>query len=186
MSLNWYAIHSHPNKEDLLWQQILSRGFESFYPRVRVHPANPRARKIKSYFPGYLFVRANLDSTGLSFFHWMPFATGLVSFGGEPSIVPDHLITTIQQRIGEIAEAGGILFDQLQPGDPVTIHSGPFTGYEAIFDARLAGRERVRVLLKMLSDQSVPLELDAGLIEKKSAPKTGFPSPFLKNDRRNL
>ncbi len=175
MPLNWYAIHSHPNKEELLWEQILSHGFETFYPRVRVHPVNPRARKIKPYFPGYLFVRADLGSTGISLFHWMPYATGLVSFGGEPSIVPDHLISTIQQRIGEIAEAGGVLFDQLQPGDAVTIHSGPFAGYEAIFDVRLAGSERVRVLLKMLSENTVPLELDAGLIEKKRKPKTEPP-----------
>ena len=167
MSTFWYAIHSHPNKEELLWQQILTRGFESFYPRIRVHPVNPRARKIKAYFPGYLFIRADLTITGLSVFHWMPFATGLVSFGGEPSIVPDSLIVTIRQRIGEIAEAGGVLFDGLKPGDPVYIHSGPFAGYEAIFDLRLQGSERVRVLLKMLSERKVSIELDAGQIEKK-------------------
>jgi transcriptional antiterminator RfaH len=167
MPLNWYAMHSHPNKEELLWKQILSHGFEAFYPRVRVRPVNPRARKIKPYFPGYLFVRADLTASGVSIFHWMPYATGLVSFGGEPSIVPDNLIATIQQRIGEIAEAGGELFDQLHAGDPITIHSGPFSGYEAIFDVRLEGSERVRVLLKMLSANSIPLELDASLIEKK-------------------
>ena len=163
----WYAIHSHPNKEELLWQQILTRGFETFYPRIRVHPVNPRARKIKAYFPGYLFIRTDLAVTGLSVFQWMPFATGLVSFGGEPSIVPDSLIVTIRQRIGEIAEVGGVLFDGLRPGDPVYIHSGPFSGYEAIFDLRVKGSERVRVLLKMLNERKVPIELDAAQIEKK-------------------
>ena len=172
MPLNWYAIHSHPNKEDLLWQQILARGFEAFYPRIRVHPVNPRARKIKAYFPGYLFVRADLELSGLSTFQWMPYATGLVSFGGEPSIVPAQLIAQIRQRIGEIADAGGELFASLKPGDAVYIHAGPFSGYDAIFDTRLPGKERVRVLLRMLNDQKVPMELDAGLIEKKPPPKS--------------
>lgn len=169
MPSSWYTIHSHPNKEELLWEQILARGFESFYPRIRVHPTNPRARKIKAYFPGYLFVRAELETSGLSVFQWMPYATGLVTFGGEPAVVPDGIIVGIRQRIGEIAEAGGALFDGLKPGDPVVIHAGPFSGYEAIFDVRLTGTERVRVLLKMLNERRVPLELDAGQIEKKSA-----------------
>jgi transcriptional antiterminator RfaH len=176
MPSSWYAIHSHPNKEDLLWQQILARGFESFYPRIRVHPVNPRARKIKAYFPGYLFVRTDLEVSGLSVFQWMPFATGLVGFGGEPVVVPEGIIAGIRQRIGEIADAGGELFEGLKPGDPVVIHSGPFSGYEAIFDVRLAGSERVRVLLKMLNERRVPLDLDAGQIEKKnSTPPTHLP-----------
>lgn len=174
MSLYWYVMHSHPNKEELLWKQILSHGFEAFYPRVRAHPVNPRARKIKPYFPGYLFVRADLESSGVSIFHWMPYATGLVCFGGEPSVVPDPLIAAIQQRIGEIAEAGGELFDRLAAGDLVAIHSGPFAGYEAIFDVRLEGSERVRVLLKMLSQNTIPLELDANLIEKQRKPKNAL------------
>jgi transcription antitermination factor NusG len=178
MPLTWYTVHSHPNKEDLLWEQILARGFESFYPRIRVHPTNPRARKIKAYFPGYLFVRADLEASGLSVFQWMPFATGLVSFGGEPAPVPDPIIAGIRQRIAEIADAGGVLFDGLKSGDPVVIHSGPFSGYEAIFDVRLSGSERVRVLLKMLNERRVPLDLEAGQIEKKSSTQPGSsPTP---------
>lgn len=167
MPLHWYAFHSQPHKEDLLWQQLLSRDLEGFFPRIRVQTVNPRARKVRPYFPGYLFVHADLEITGLSTFQWMPYGTGLVVFGGEPSIVPDVLIHAIRQRIGEIATAGGELFDGLKPGDPVIIHSGPFAGYEAIFDIRLPGTERVRVLLKMLSTRQLPVELDAGQLKKK-------------------
>jgi transcription antitermination factor NusG len=167
MTKSWYAIHSHPNKEELLYQQIVTRGYEVFYPRMRVHPVNPRARKIKAYFPGYLFINVDLTASGLSVFQWMPFSTGLVRFGGEPSIVPDNLISAVRQRVGEIAEAGGELFDGLEQGDPVVIHSGPFAGYEAIFDLRISGNERVRVLLKMLNDRDLPIELDSEQIEKK-------------------
>ncbi len=117
MGKYWYALHSHPHKEDLLWKQIEAHNIEVFYPRVRVSPVNPRSRKIRPYFPGYLFVQADLDEVGLSVFSWMPYATGLVSFGGEPSIVSDALINTLKQRIMEIEELGGELFDGLQPGE---------------------------------------------------------------------
>ncbi len=167
MTKSWYALHSHPNKEDLLYEQILTRGYEAFFPRIRVHPVNPRSRKIKAYFPGYLFINVDLTTSGLSVFQWMPFASGVVNFGGEPSEVPEHLINAIRQRIGEIADAGGELFDGLKQGDAVMIHSGPFAGYEAIFDLRLSGSERVRVLLKMLNNRNLPIELDSQQIEKK-------------------
>ena len=177
MTKSWYAIHSHPNKEQLLYEQIVTRGYDAFFPRIRVHPVNPRSRKIKAYFPGYLFINVDLTVSGLTVFQWMPFSTGLVSFGGEPSEVPEHLIGAVRQRIGEIKEAGGELFDGLKQGDPVVIHSGPFAGYEAIFDLRLSGSERVRVLLKMLNDRNLPIELDSEQIEKK---RPRPPSPYRK------
>jgi transcription antitermination factor NusG len=168
MGLNWYALHSHSNKEELLWRQVEAHGIEVFYPRIRVNPVNPRARKIKPYFPGYLFIKADLEAVGASLFNWMPYATGLISFGGEPSVVSETLIQAIQQRVLQIEGAGGELFEGLKSGDKVIIHDGPFSGYEAIFDLRLSGSERVRVLLKMLSDRTVPVELKAGQIKKKS------------------
>ncbi|MBP1693011.1 MAG: putative RfaH family transcriptional regulator [Chloroflexi bacterium] len=164
----WYALRSKPRKEDIVWRQLRSEGFEVFYPRIRVNPVNPRSRKIKPYFPGYMFVSIDLEQTGVSRFQWMPHTLGLVSFGGEPSHVPDNLIIELRKRVTEIAEAGGELFDGLKPGDAVHISSGPFQGYEAIFDTRLPGSERVRVLLELLTNKRrVPIELSSSSIEKK-------------------
>lgn len=167
MALQWYALRSKPRKEDVVWKQAREQGFEVFYPRLRVHPVNPRARKLKPYFPSYLFVRADLDEVGQSIFQWMPHSTGLVCFGGEPAPVPENLIHAIRRRVEEIAEAGGELFDGLRPGDAVQISYGPFEGYEAIFDSRIPGSVRVRVLLQLLNERRVPLELDAAHIQQK-------------------
>lgn len=137
------------------------------YPRLRINPVNPRASKIRPYFPGYMFICADLEQLGISYFQWMPHTRGLVQFGGEPAIVPEHLIAEIRARVIEIAEAGGEVFDGLKPGDLVRITNGPFSGYEAIFDARLPGTERVRVLLQFLNDRQVPTEIAAGAIAQK-------------------
>lgn len=167
MPFLWYAIQSHPNKEDFLWNQLHSHEIEVFYPRVRVQTVNPRARKIKPYFPGYMFVHIDLEALGISTLQWMPHARGLVAFGGEPAVVPEPLIHAIRRRVGEISEAGGELFDGLKSGDEVLIHDGPFAGYEAIFDLRVSGSERVRVLLQLLNHTQIPVELEAGAIRKK-------------------
>lgn len=171
MTANWYALQSKPNKEDSLFQQLESQGIEVFFPRIRVHPVNPRAKKIKAYFPGYMFVRADLAAVGISTFQWMPFARGMVSFDQEPATVPDGLIGAIRRRVDEVNKAGGEVFDGLHKGDTVMIEDGPFAGYEAIFDVRLPGSERVRVLIKLLSQRQVPVELHAGQIRQETRKK---------------
>jgi transcription antitermination factor NusG len=168
MSSHWYVLRSKPRKEEVLWRQVRTRGHEIFFPRLRVNPVNPRSRKLRPYFPGYMFVRVDIEEVGLSTFQWMPHAIGLVCFGGEPATVPENLVHAIKRRVEEIAEAGGELLDGLKQGDKVRIDEGPFAGYEAIFDARISGTERVRVLLKILTDQrQIPVELRAGQIRKE-------------------
>lgn len=169
MAAKWYVIRSKPRKEEVVYQQLRTRGLKSYFPRLRVNPVNPRARKLKPYFPGYLFVYVDLETEGISTFKWMPFTLGLVTFDDEPASVPEALIHKLKARLQEINAAGGEVFDGLKAGDKVYIEDGPFAGYEAVFDARLPGSERVRVLLKLLNDKrQVPVELRAGQIRKST------------------
>jgi transcriptional antiterminator RfaH len=168
MALLWYALRSKPRKEDTVWLQLRSQGYEAVYPRLRVQPVNPRARKLVPYFPGYLFVQVDLEETGISVFQWMPHTLGLVGFGGEPAPVPDHLIQAIIKRLEDVNKAGGELLHGLAPGEKVWITDGPFRGYEAIFDAQVPGHERVRVLLEFLgNNRKVAVELRAGQIQRR-------------------
>jgi transcriptional antiterminator RfaH len=164
----WYVLHSKPRKEEFLCDQLLSRRLEAFCPRLRVRTVNPRARKSQPYFPGYVFVQADLQDVRMSSMAWMPGATGFVSFDGAPADVPENLVHAIRRRVDEINAAGGELLESLKPGEPVIIRDGPFAGYEAIFDSRLAGADRVRVFLKLLQRRRFPLELSVGQIRQKT------------------
>lgn len=166
MAVLWYVMRSKPRKEEVAWKQLRAKKIEVYYPQIRVHPVNPRAKKYRPYFPGYLFINVDIDEVGVSTLQYMPHTLGVVSFGGEPANVPEALINALKKRVDEINEAGGELFDELKVGDKVRIDSGPFEGYEAIFDGRLPGSERVRVLLKFISDRRVPVELDASNIKQ--------------------
>jgi transcription antitermination factor NusG len=170
MTAQWYALHSKPMKEALLSEQLGLHHFESYYPCLHVKPVNPRSRKTRPYFPGYIFGRIDLEQSNLPVLQWMPGSAGIVAFDGVPSHVPENMIVAIRRRVDEINTAGagcGELFDGLKSGDMVTIQDGPFKGYEAIFNARLSGDERVRVLLKILNRQQFPLELPGGQIQRK-------------------
>lgn len=167
MSVQWYALHSKPMKEALLWEQLGLHEIESYYPHIHVRPVNPRSRKVKAYFPGYVFGRFDLDQTNLSTLSWLPGSAGIVSFGGVPSHVPDNLMSAIRRRVDDINMAGGELFHCVKPGDILSIQDGPFKGYEAIFDARLSGEERVRVLLRILNGKQVILDLPGRQLQLK-------------------
>lgn len=166
MSVSWYALRSKPNKEDFLANQLTAYGIEVFYPCIRVKPVNPRARKVKAFFPSYLFVHVDLETVNLSTLQWMPGAVNLVSFDGIPASVPDALIFAVEHKVKQINASQEDFVRGLKRGDVVTIQSGPFAGYEAIFDGRLSGRERVRVLLNFLQKRQIPLELKEQQIDR--------------------
>jgi transcription antitermination factor NusG len=166
MSGQWYALRSKANKEETLWRELLARNYEVFYPQIHVQPVNPRSRKVRPYFPGYLFINVDLPAIGYSALSWVPYSYGLVSFDAEPACVPEPLIAAVRRHVDAVNAAGGELYDGLKRGDLVSIADGPFAGYEAIFDARLPGRERVRVLLKLLNKVQMPVELPEGQLKR--------------------
>jgi len=163
----WHVLRSKPNKEDSLCHFVTSEGYRVFYPQIPANPVNPRARKIRPYFPGYMFVQACLVEHGQNAFQYLPFSMGLVWLGGEPAVVPDTVVGVLQRRIAEICDAGGLMtYKDLEPGQRVVIQDGAFEGYEGIFDAYISGNDRVHILLKMINDRFVPMEIDRASLAK--------------------
>ncbi len=170
MAEAWYVIRSKPNKEEFLAGQFSAYGIKVFYPRIRVKPVNPRARKLKAYFPSYLFIYVDLATVNLSTLQWMPGAVNLVSFDGQPASVPEALIYAIERQVERINTSQVNILQDIRPGDVVKIQDGPFAGYEAIFDGQISGRERVRVLLSFLQNRQIPVELRSSQIERVKRP----------------
>ncbi|MDX1413438.1 MAG: transcription termination/antitermination NusG family protein [Candidatus Promineifilaceae bacterium] len=164
--MDWYALRVKPHKERTVFERLQSEEIEVYFPQVKVKPKNPRAAKKKPYFPGYMFVHVNLEEVGFNTFNWMPGTLGLVSFDGIPASVPAKLILELQQRLAEIDAAGGLEIAGLEHGDHVRIIEGPFAGYEAIFDMRLSGSDRVQVLLAFMSKHLQPVKIDVTDIKK--------------------
>jgi transcription antitermination factor NusG len=162
----WYVLQSKPQKEKMLYEQLSLREIEAYYPSIRVKPVNPRARKFKSYFPGYLFVRVDLDLVGISSLQWVPGAIGLVNFGGEPASIAESVLQAIQLKVENSSTADSYFYGGFNPGDTVSITEGPFSGYTAIFDTRLSGNQRVQVLLEVLRDHQLRVELPARHVQR--------------------
>ena len=76
------------------------------------------------------------------------------------SSIPNSIVERINTTKPEHQE-------QLAQGDPVLILGGPFEGYQAIFDARIEGSERVRLLIKFLQNQQVRIQVPAKMVKPK-------------------
>lgn len=167
MSQAWYVIHSKPNREEFLSVQLDHRKIDVFSPQLRVNPVNPRARKVKPLFPGYLFVHIDLDQMPVSSLAYVPGVRSVVSFDNEPASVPDEVIAAIEKTVDRLNCQTQSGKPGLQHGDPVKILDGPFKGYEAIFDTRITGSDRVRLLVKLLRGQQKKVQVPAEMAVPK-------------------
>jgi transcriptional antiterminator RfaH len=136
-------MKSKPGQEAFLFEQLTLRRIESYYPTIFIKAVNSRARKTRSYFPGYLFV--HLDPTGFDFIHlrWTPGAEDLVNYGGELAFVPDAMLDGIRRRVDQL---NGL-------GTPTSIQTPVLSGHEVIFDRCHSGSERVEELLNLLREK---------------------------------
>jgi len=158
--MHWYVMHTKPNKEFFLCEQLRLHQIEPYLPLIaridRLHFPLSRA-----FFPGYLFVHIDLVTCGISPLLWIPGAKGIVCFGGEPAIVPDVFIQQLRAKMDAMSTYPFLKPPMFKAGDSVTIHSGPFEGFQAIFNQYLPEKDRVRLLLKTMAENSFYLEVPA-------------------------
>jgi len=143
---HWYALYTKPHKERHVSSLLESRGLETYLPSVPVRK-NDR-RRVKPFFSCYLFARFD-PSEAFPSIQWTPGLRRILSFGGQLAVVPDEVVSSIRKRLAKVDELS-YSTHRFRPGDRVTVTSGPFKDFEAIFDRSLSSRERARVLVEFL------------------------------------
>jgi transcription antitermination factor NusG len=148
---HWYTLHTKPRKERMVRDLLSGRGIESYLPMLKPrHRCGSTARCEKPFFPRYLFARLDLQVIPMSSVNWSQGMTSVVSFGGQPAVVPDGVIHWLRARL---AQANGEDYHDglpLVPNTPMRVVEGPLAGMEAIFDRRLSSAGRARVLIQLL------------------------------------
>lgn len=170
MTAHWYTLSVKPHKERSVAQLLsLKEELEVFFPSLKVTPVNPRAAKVRPYFPGYLFVRLDLETAGGNALEWIPGVHGLVRFGGIPATMPEHVVHALRKHLQNLGQQRTEWARPVfRKGERVQIISGPLSGYEAIFEGQLDDQERVRVLLACLNrhHHARRIKLDLAAIRK--------------------
>lgn len=173
MGLHWYALYTRPHRELQVAHLLFTKGVEVFLPMVPTR--HRRFGKVdRPFFPCYLFARFDLDVSGLSLVQWTPGLRRVVAFSDRPVVIPDEVITRLQERVQAVQAAGGLPSHQFQPGDRVLLVNGPLQGLEAVFQGPMRPSERVRVLVEFLgrlAEVEVPLEsVERVLAEARARP----------------
>lgn len=148
--MNWYAVQTHPNRENLAVEHLKRQGFSVWMPmcgRIIRH-ARKSKRVRRPLFPGYLFINLDVEAAQWRSINGTIGVNRIVSFGQRPAPVAAKFIDALQNieaNEGLAAENG----DALMPGQDVEILSGPMAGTIAKLLSLEAG-DRVIVLLNML------------------------------------
>ena len=146
----WRLIYTKPRQEMEAQRQLERQGYTTYLPILCRHERRDgKQQEVQiPLFPRYLFIHltAGIDD-------WGPIrstrgVSKLVKFGAEAISVPDELIAELRARA---ADDGYHHEEQLKlkHGECVQISDGPFSGYEAIFQAS-RGEDRVLVLLDVI------------------------------------
>jgi transcriptional antiterminator NusG len=160
---NWYVLHTKSRFENVVNDGLIKKSIEVFLPKILVR-SKRRDRKVMiriPAFPGYLFVKSNLDPR-----HQIEIVKtiGVVRFVGTkdgPIPVPDETIDSLKIMVNsEHPVATG---NRLVKGDKVIVVNGPFTGVIGTF-LTYRGKGRVVINVEALG-QTASVDVDESDIE---------------------
>ena len=141
-------------------------GYETFLPVYL--KTKKKAKKEIPLFPRYLFINFDPEKDPWRSIRNCRGVAKLISFNpdGLPASIPEEFIDAAKLRLDR---DGYVKLDNLPPkfcsGDRVEIVDGPFADYEGIFLQGLEGKDRVLILLNILSS-GVKLSLPSDLVRK--------------------
>ena len=159
----WIAVATHANAERHAVQNLNRQGYECYCPHRRVLRRHARRSEMvdRPFFPGYLFVRLDLDRD-----QWRPIlysrgVRAIVRFGDELGIVPDEVVEGLIAR----EDDGGLkpppASERLRVGQQVSLHGTLFDEFVCTVES-IEARDRVSVLLEVMQQTvklSVPSEV---------------------------
>jgi transcriptional antiterminator RfaH len=160
----WYVIQTKPGNEYRVETNLSSQGIETFLPLYESHQycRGRIIQKVAPFFPNYLFAKLDLD---LHYYKvkWTRGVSKLLSFGNGPIPISEKVIKTIKNRMGKdnLIKLG----EEWKEGDVVEIASGHFKGLMGVFQKRMSGKGRVRILLSMLG-VDVPVQISQWQLKK--------------------
>jgi transcriptional antiterminator RfaH len=155
----WYVAKTKARCEDVVAAILVHRQVDVYLPIAPPsRRADRRATPSEALFPGYVFVRVDLESDA-----WLSVrsAPGIAYFSGVgdlPLALPDEFIEGIRRSTDRRRDERWRL--PYTAGDTVVIQDGLFAGLAAVFEGCLSARGRVRVLLHLVQ-RLVPSVLDA-------------------------
>jgi len=145
MHSHWYLVRTKPSRERYVSAQLARVAPEVFLPLLSTagRPTDPSNHTIP-LFPQYVFLRCDLTAN----YFQIRYTPGVVSFvtaGHDPQPVPESIIESVRARCTD--DVVHLNHAPFREGEVIQILTGPFRGFDAVFERYLSGAERVAILL---------------------------------------
>lgn len=160
----WYALYTRSHCEQLVYDQLVAKGFSLFLPKIAVWSQRGGTRHLISLpmFSGYLFLHHIMDK--LSYIDVCK-ARGLVRILGERwdclATVPEAEIEAIERVLR--AHVPVLPHAYLREGQRMRITQGPLAGVEGIL-VNTKPTKGMLVLSIDLLQRSVAVEVDCSVV----------------------
>lgn len=160
--LRWYALHVRSSQERIVTAQLEYAGLEAFYPHYVERSRDGRRNVERKFFPGYVFVSADLQRWNSDS---IPQVVGIVGLGPRhPLAIPAGEIEAVRRLADSPLACISAPCAFLEQGDLARITRGAFTGLEG-FVVR-AGRKAHVVVSVQALNQSRSIEVDLHDVER--------------------
>jgi transcription elongation factor/antiterminator RfaH len=164
LSYSWYVLHTRSRFENVVHDGLYKKSMEVFLPKIKV-PSRRRDRKLMikvPLFPGYLFVRTDLNP--YQHLEIVKTAGAVRLIGNKEGPIPVHESTVESLRIMVATDHPVTTGTRLKKGDRVMVVAGPFAGVTGTF-VRYRGKHRVVVNIEAL-EQYAGVDVDENDIER--------------------
>jgi len=161
----WRVLWTHSNCEQLVSDQLATKGFDLFLPTVEAWSRRGGVRRLSRVpmFAGYLFLRHAMDKASYLEVYK---ARGLVRLLGERwdrlDAVPDAEIEAIQKLVS--SGLAILPYPYLREGQRVRITRGPLADVEGIV-VRVSPKKGLLVVSVNLLQRSIAVHLDCTQLE---------------------
>jgi transcriptional antiterminator NusG len=169
MAHQWYVVHTYSGYENkvkaALEERIRSFGQEENFSEVLI-PSEKVVELVKGekrtstrkFFPGYIFVKMELNDETWHIVKNTPKVTGFIGSRTEPTPISDREVEDIVQQINEgvLKPKPKVVFEK---GDGVVVIDGPFLNFNGVVDEVRPEKGKVRVLVSIFG-RATPVELD--------------------------
>ncbi len=169
MAHKWYVVHTYSGYENkvkaALEDRIKSFGKEEYFSEILIPSEKvvelvkgERRTSTRKFFPGYIFVKMELNDETWHIVKNTPKVTGFIGSRTEPTPISDGEVEEIIQQINE-----GVLKPKpkfvFEKGDSVRVIDGPFLNFNGVVDEVRPEKGKVRVLVSIFG-RPTPVELD--------------------------
>jgi transcriptional antiterminator RfaH len=145
----WHLVHTKPKQENSALTNLAQQGYQCYLPRCKSEKLRQGKLVVVSepLFPRYLFIK--LGGKSPSPIRYTKGVCQLVTFGNQPALVTEQLITQIRNQECQASSSPLPLF---KAGDTIQLINSPLQGFEGIYLCRNSD-QRAHILIHFLNQQ---------------------------------